>query len=793
MNNTLFACVSLLALALSWRAGAAETPAPATGDAGCIARAADDPQLDELLKAFTIKAGEQTKRLAQIRFAGLAHIKEKDLWTVLGGRPEAPDVHRAALVLRRLVGLGVFAKVLPVLHVGGDGRLSLELQVAEHPFVQRVVFEGLDELKPEDLLEQLFLEAHSLDGVEKADSAETADAKPQAETDEKADEESDDKKVAGPDTCPEPGPPEAWLARTHQGDFRPGIVWNGLKKGMESALHGAFDRGYQMVSFDAELGRDGTLTVRVDEGRLEAVVIRGVAPGVEGGVRRRLDLPVGRKFVSGELDAALARVRSAYPFLEADRARRPSRAEPQLVEEVRADGTRHYRTVELSAAPAAASHEGVEVRPGPHARTERETDRIARQISVKVDEITERDDDDDDDGSGWYSVEGHTVVVYLRARRGDVDVGWVEILRHTPVTGFAPGLEVLGHLWDPGDRAHLAVDLAGNVNTHRARQPLVMGGPPAEALERWRFDGLVGGRIQIPALRVAEIGVQRYTRVDTSDRWRINRVDSYIYSALFNRPVTDYYHRSGLAAFVTMHFLDRLTTGVEYRRDRYQSLASIDRYYTLFYKKEPAVVTPPITEGKMASIIVRAEWTMTPVPAHKVGGPLRDTERSLIPRSFGREADGLRTVNTLEIADPSLGGDATFKFVRVVSDTTEQLRLWGNQRLLVRLRAAGALGGTLPLQKEEALGGWIALRGYDFKEVRGGNFSVLGTVEYREGAFSVFVDTGAVRTGSSFGSDLNSLGVALNIAEDAHLDVAWRLDDRATIVPAVRFFFERTF
>jgi hypothetical protein len=807
MNKTLCACMSLTALALSWRADAIE-PARAA-ESGCTPRAADDPTLDELLKSVAIKSGDQTRRLGQIRFSGLAHIKEKELWTMLGGRPEAPDVHRAAVILRWVAGLGVFSKVVPVLHVAGE-RLTLEIQVIEHPFVQRVVFEGLDELKPEELLEQLFFEAQSLDGVA-SDDEPKVDAKADAKADVKADPdpdpdpdpgkhaEADEKKSAAAETCPEPGPAESWLARTHQGDFRPGVVWNGLKKGMDSVLHTAFDRGYQMVTVNADLARDGTLTLHVDEGRLEGVVIRGVASGLEADVRQRLDLPVGGKFVSGELDAALARVRAAYPFLDADRATRGSRPEPKMVEEAGADGTRQYRTVETAPPQPATMHEGVELRPGRGrerpfdrtARMQRQAEVFAGRLAERVDRIVERGEDDE--GDRWYAVEGHTVVVYLRARRGDVNANWVEILRHTPVTGFAPGLELLGHLWDPADRAHLAVDLAGNVNTHRARQPLVVGGPPAEALERWRFDGLVGGRVQIPALRVAEVGVQRYTRVDTADRWRIDRIDSYVYSALFNRPESEYFHRSGLAAFITMHLFDRLTAGVEYRRDRYHSLTSIDRYFTLFYKKEPARTTPGITEGKMGSLLLRAEWSMTPRPAYKVGGPLRDAERSIVRRDYGDEADGPRTVNTLEIVDPSLGGDAVFKFVRLVSDTTEQIRLWGDHRLLVRLRVAGALSGTLPIQKEEALGGWIALRGYDFKEVRGGNFSVLGTVEYREGPFSVFLDTGSVRTGSSFGPDLNSLGVALNLGDEAHLDFAWRLDDRARVLPLVRFFFQRTF
>jgi hypothetical protein len=106
---------------------------------------------------------------------------------------------------------------------------------------------------------------------------------------------------------------------------------------------------------------------------------------------------------------------------------------------------------------------------------------------------------------------------------------------------------------------------------------------------------------------------------------------------------------------------------------------------------------------------------------------------------------------------------------------------------------AGKLGGTLPAQKEEALGGWSALRGYGFKEFAGGNFSVLGTVEYRWNVASAFVDVGSLRVGSAFGTVHTSLGLALNLGEQVHVSLAWRADDHARAMPEARLFFRRTF
>ena len=150
-------------------------------------------------------------------------------------------------------------------------------------------------------------------------------------------------------------------------------------------------------------------------------------------------------------------------------------------------------------------------------------------------------------------------------------------------------------------------------------------------------------------------------------------------------------------------------------------------------------------------------------------------------------------MNTVEIADPELGGDDAFQFVRLVSDSAVFLGTGGRSGIKLRARAAGQLGdGAVPLQKREALGGWSALRGYGFKEFAG-DFSLLGTAEYRLGGLSAFVDVGSVRAAGEFSDPRAGLGASLNFGDEARLDLAWRTDGEARWRPEVRLFFERTF
>jgi hypothetical protein len=734
----------------------------------CRDSVTNDPAVEEVLRSLVFQMGEEKKSLAGVRLAGLTSVKEAALWEIIGGQPASWDAARAALTLRRLVGLGIFDQITPVLEVGAAPGPTLVVNLVEHPTVRKVVLEGLSEVEPEGLLEEL-LESPSREEVERhrvQQRASTAAAAAVADAADVVDAEVKDQEserlsnmTSGPrralrklqrffdehgdkdGRCPDPLPPREWLGRAEGETVFPGIVWKGLGPGLDRVQRRMFQRGYELSRLQAELAADGTLTVRIDEGKVARLEIRGVAPRLEPQVRTLLGIQPGEPFVESDLDDSLDRIERDFPFLRPHRQSLPSRARPGVEEVATADGTRRYQSRER---PLTSEHR-------------------------------------------WFTVADGTLVVHLRARRADSHTSLREIIRHTPVTSFAPGLESSGRLWDPENRVHLVVDLAGNINTHRATQA-----PPGA--ERWRFDGQIGPKVQIPDLKVAELGVQGYSLVDTADRWRLGAIDSYIYSLLLNRPDSDYFRREGLTAFLTFHLFERLTAGVEYRRDHYQSLVSAPDVFTIFRRAETAPATAAITDGRMGSVLVRLEYATHPVPLHEVGDRRRDAERTI--RSGGDDDyfwTELRTVNTVEIADPALGGDDLYQFVRLVSDTAIFLRTSGSSGIKLRGRAAGQLGdGDVPLQKREALGGWSALRGYGFKEFVG-DFSLLGTVEYRLGGLSLFADAGSVRSAGAFSDVRAGLGASLNFGDEARLDAAWRADGEARLRPELRLLFERTF
>jgi hypothetical protein len=526
----------------------------------------------------------------------------------------------------------------------------------------------------------------------------------------------------------------------------------------------------------------------VDEGRVGDVEVRGVDAHIVREVEQELAIRRGDIFSSGELYSGLDRVQRRWPFLRPDRRSRRSPPVPVLRLEERLDGRVEFR----SELPPDARP------PEPPGDDDEEADDAgeppARHKSAE--------DDDPFDGFGdhswkrhggktrnisrdtWYGLEGDTLVVHLRSERSRAQVQWVELLRHTPVTGFAPGLALTLTIYDPGDRLHLMLDGAVNANTRRPNLDAT-GGTYLERLNaQQRVDWLFGPRIRIPALEIAELGGQIHTLTDTADRWRISPIDSYLYSALFNRSDREYYRRSGFAAFLTAHLFEELTLGAEYRFDRYASLDVPPGVWSLFNSGDVPYGSAPVEPGEMGSAVFRLEYRSEKVPLHKVGSMWRSSEISLIESEAW--AIGIRSVNTFEVADRSLGG--IFDFTKLVSDTSVTLETGRYDTITLRLRGAG--GHNLPLQKQEGLGGWTALRGYDFKEFRG-TASLLGTLQFQGRHLGAFLDVGSVRqAGTGWLDPKPSVGALLcDSNKKTCAEAAWRLDDRAKAAPDFRIFF----
>ncbi|MFP2911971.1 hypothetical protein ACLESD_44505, partial [Pyxidicoccus sp. 3LFB2] len=724
-----------------------------------------EPELDDpsVLAPLQLSVDGRSLTPGSMELHGLRRLSEDQVRALIGApvtdAPEPLTSRRAQTFLRRLARTGLFARVEPRLRVSETGPAVLEVHLEENPTITSVELEGLQDLQADELLEELF-------------------RLPRRFPDEDEDEDEDIIAMLRVDSrrgtlsvvrpCPVPRPPREWLARMERDAFRPGLVLGGVAQALERTLKDLRDTGYLLASLSATLHPDGRLVVSVDEGRLEDVEVRGVSGDMATRVRESLDLKAGDVFLRSDAKRAVERLESRLPFLEptdVDDEENGLHRRARIVEEPGADGTKTYRTQE-------------EERRHRRRREHVEFELSLGQLATWWDETK--------DGEG-ISLEGRRLVIHVRPRRPDLDVDLLPV--HTQVTGFAPGLA--GHLriWDPKDRAHLTLDAALFI-------PLRLGGQrlpdDPEGTKRQRRLNLVGGvKARIPSVRLAELGVQGHDFTDTFDRWRLSDIDSYIYSFLINRPDRDYFRRKGFTAFATWRWADDWLTGVEYRDDRYASMRSFTPPLTLFRRDSAPFPNAPVTEGRFKSVVLRLEYASDAPAGADVGSVWRTPETSL----FHRDGDwddraSLRGLLTLEVGEGPGASGADTRFWKLVSDLALDVPTGWKTGLHLRVRTAG--GDDLPEQKREALGGWSALRGHGFKELRG-DVSLLTSAEYRWHGFGIFADVGSVRAEDAWTEAKLGLGASLHFSDDVRVDVAWRTDEKATATPEARLFFVRTF
>lgn len=713
-------------------------------------------ELTSVLGPLQLRVEGTTSTFGGLELQGLRQLPPEQV-RALVGLPTTPGpltAEQVALVLTRLARTGLFAKVTPTVRLVQGGPPVLEVVLEEQPLVTSVELKGLRDYQPTELLEQMF---HVSRRFTRNGTVATL----------RFDEERGRLSIRR--ACPRPRVPREWLARFDDDAFHPGLVGGGIPEVLERGLSEMRDDGYLLARLTATLHPDGRLEVVVDEGHVAQVDVEGVDADMVPRVREALGIQPGDVFLRSDARRALERLEAKLPFLEVADVEKEGERRVRLVEEVAGDGSRSYRTVE-------------EVRPRNRSKQWHGDDEDW-EINFPWDWSC--------DDWNWKRPEGLTledsrVVVHVRPRRPDFDVGLLTV--HTQVTGFAPGLEGALRLWDPKDRVHGTLEAAFFI-------PLRLGGQrlpddPEQTRHQRELNWLAGGKLALPGLRLAELGIQGYDFTDTFDRWRIGRFDSWLYSFLLNRPDSDYFRRSGLTGFATWRPTDAWLVGAEVRRDTYETMRSFTPPLSLFRDDSPPFPNAPVDDGDLYSVVGRLEFASDSPLAKHVGSLFRSPEVSLLDMEHGwPERTALRSLLTVEVGDAKTTG-VDGRFWKVVSDNVFYFVTAHDEGLRLRLRAAG--GEDLPLQKQEGLGGWSALRGYGFKELRG-TASVLASAEYRWDGVGAFVDVGTVRQGSEWTPAKLGLGLALYLGDETHFAVAWRTDERASWVPEARLLFSRPF
>ena len=146
-----------------------------------------------------------------------------------------------------------------------------------------------------------------------------------------------------------------WPARRTRWCF-PGVVFGGTDAALDCLVGHVFDRGYEMATIVADLAGDGTLTVKVDEGKIARIDLggrraahRGRGPAAAGPDAR------GSRTCATTSRPRSTAIRGRFPFLQASRDDRPTRRRPRMVLEQESEAGRRWRTVDQPRQPTSGA------------------------------------------------------------------------------------------------------------------------------------------------------------------------------------------------------------------------------------------------------------------------------------------------------------------------------------------------------------------------------------------------------------------------------------------------------
>jgi hypothetical protein len=290
----------------------------------------------------------------------------------------------------------------------------------------------------------------------------------------------------------------------------------------------------------------------------------------------------------------------------------------------------------------------------------------------------------------------------IRARLGPGGVR--QVGRYNRVDGFAPGLRVDAAISDFSSYNHLRMLAFGSYGFSAKTFRYALG--VAKPL------GPRGG---------TTIGYDYHDLSDSDDGFRRYGLEEAPKGVLNTARGTDIYRRLGHEAFAYQKLGARAQVGMLFRSDGYTSLpvATIDPPPPPGDEDD----NPPVSEGRMRSIIVVARW----VSRGDLFGDKESETRALCqPSLYGSDyfhkPEGLRFEVSYELSRPGLGSD--FEFTRFITRLRQHHDFGAHLAFEGRV-LFGLTTGEVPAQKAFALGGLGTLLAYRKKEFVGGDMALV--------------------------------------------------------------------
>jgi len=203
------------------------------------------------------------------------------------------------------------------------------------------------------------------------------------------------------------------------------------------------------------------------------------------------------------------------------------------------------------------------------------------------------------------------------------------------------------------------------------------------------------------------LGLEQRRLTDHEDEERVGTIENFLAAFLFHYDYRDYFEREGTSAFLEAYPIVPVSARVTYSDHDYTSITDIaPGTKGVFRRGAEWRANPAIDEGRMKSV-----WGYVAFDAR---------DNPLLPRHGAWARLGF------ESTGPHL--DSDFTYTRYELELRGYFAVTHGIGLKTRTLLGTTTAGTLPLQKEFAVGGISTLRAHNYK-TRRGNQEFLANVE----------------------------------------------------------------
>jgi outer membrane protein assembly factor BamA len=222
------------------------------------------------------------------------------------------------------------------------------------------------------------------------------------------------------------------------------------------------------------------------------------------------------------------------------------------------------------------------------------------------------------------------------------------------------------------------------------------------------------------------LGGELHDITATDDLWRLATIEQTVAALGFKNTFRDYYRRHGAQLFAVFRPGENNEFSLMTRWDRHSPLPNTTNF-SVFRDSAVFRPNPLVADERVNAFVIGYTFDTRPLSA---AGSAATYDRHLKDSLFGygvRSQPGLRLEWTSEVAGHALQGDA--RFDRHILNARGYLTLGSRSQISAR----GLFGwgnGTLPLEREFAIGGIGTVHGYSFKEASGTGLTLVNA-EYR--------------------------------------------------------------